>query len=1020
MKKKEKKQKRIKIKLGFIFSIIFSIFLIVLVIATIPSPVLNTPPNRSIFAVGIFNITLNTTIIDSDGNTSTVRIYGRESTSIYSSDFYKHGLLYQQFGVANNTILTYNWTAPVIVPDASTVVLYHLDNNSLYGENQTKAYDFVAGKVNLTAKGNAAPNVSGGSGKFAGSWVFDGNGDYLSDASNLGALNGIDNATMSAWIKRAGNSSNGYETIIQEGGAGGTPRGYAMTANCNDSTIYFGLREGGVFYSANASNSLITDGNWHFLTGVYDGDADLVSLYVDGNLMNSSVVSVDEGNPTRGVRVGGHESGVSGTLCSASTTTASFNGSIDEVGIWNRSMTASEVLDLYRLKANEYSWKVNVTDSDGNNNESVRRKFYVGSPLTQLTPKDNIDCADLLLDVTGYGYGSSCTMAGYSTCINLNATLNLSFGSILTVPSTCNIRFNITTNGVHSFIIQNGSLNMSGGNITSSNSTGRFNFISSVGVVNYQGSYGNFSLANIQGGTNFSDSKINFYGLNITGKMRLLNSSDIATTGYSIASGGRLDRQWRLKVTVLASGSSVSGANVTARNVSLAIIDNKLTGSDGIAWFNLSEWTDTGGGKIGQNNYTLNATKAGYFSNWTTINLSADSGTSLNIKVYDTIEVSSTETLHDIFTRIGNSQVFNNLSSGARPCRYVSTASINITSNGNLVMESCTLEMNNTDATGGSGIYDLIVGGGRLTANYSNITWSQSYNYDFYTASSTGTQVILKNSFVSFANSYLMINTNNITTYNTTFIKVGNGILISANNIILNSINVLGQGVTDYAIETNANNISIVDSNLSGSSFSDIRLRNNTSIFVINTNYTNEQSSSSGSSKKLYKQWYITLNLTNNSGSGLAGNIYFYNVSGTLLNTITTNESGFGIANITEYVSNGTTRFNQNNYTITARKAGYYDTSISFNVTTNSLISLNTSIDPCAYSGGNWNLNCSLNCNINSNIIIDSGYNFTLIGFGNTTISANVTGFKSFFMSGFSSTQKCRATLINGARFGSL
>ena len=54
-----------------------------------------------------------------------------------------------------------------------------------------------------------------------------------------------------------------------------------------------------------------------------------------------------------------------------------WNGSIDTVVIWNRTVTADEVLDLYRLRNGSYYWYVNVTDGTTPANSSTW-KFTVG------------------------------------------------------------------------------------------------------------------------------------------------------------------------------------------------------------------------------------------------------------------------------------------------------------------------------------------------------------------------------------------------------------------------------------------------------------------------------------------------------------------------------------------------------------------------------------------------------------------------------------------------------------------
>jgi len=900
----------------------------------IPYTVLNAPANASAFLIDVFNITLNSTIFDLDNDTINVFIYGTNSTTS-SANMYKNGLLYQKTGVANGTQVTYNWTSPILVGGYGAgnayESLYHLDNNSIYGENNSKVYDFstLTNPSNLTAIGNAFPNMTGG--KFGGAWQFDGNGDYL-NSTRQGALSDDNNfATLIAWVNRAGNSSNGYETIIQQESS--TTNGYSLTASCNNSLLQFTARDSSIIGKITTPNSILNDSQWHMVVGSYNNGNGLISLYVDGVLKNSTTafpVITASGKP---LQIGGNSAG---TVCDASSNAGSFNGSIDEVLVFGDEPfnNAANINDLYRLKKGNYNWKVNVTDSPGGNNESETRTFAVSTSYVSVS--SSINCTDLLTEATTYYYGYSCTASGYSTCVGLNADLNISSSGVLNVPGSCNIQFNQSSNGQYNFIIEGtGKLNLTGGNITSTNVSRKFNFKPSINLPMISGNSGNFSFANFSGSVNISDSRINFYNLTISGRTIILNSTDIALGTYNISSGGRFDRQWRLNVSVYASGAVVSGANVTARNVSLTIIDSKLTGSNGAAWLNLSEYVDTGSGKIGQNNYTLNVTSGGYVPSSTTINLTSDSSTSVTLTTYSTIQVSGTETLHDIFTRVNDPIVFNNLSSASRPCRYASTASINITT-GNLVMESCTLEMNSSAIT----TYKLEVGGGRLTANYSNITRFGTDNYDFYTASSNATQVILKNSFVSYAGRSdspnlrgLTLNTNNVTFINNTLASSSKANLdLEANNLIIEKSVFLGQGVTLYNIFVGANDSLIIDSNLSNAITKDIRFSIGTNLTLLNTNHSTEFIQTGG---KLIKQWYVDVFVQNNSGSVIGGaNVSFYNVTGALTHNILTNSSGnIDRQNIIEYVALSTGRVYQTNYTINVSKEGFVTQTQSLNLT---------------------------------------------------------------------------------------
>jgi len=551
-----------------------------------PSATLNAPDNRSIFYIDVFNITLNTTVNDFDGDTIDVRIYARNSTSGFGGN---QSLVYQEIGVADGSVITYNITALPVGDDTSVLFLTHLDNSSEFGENDTHVLDFSTdgddfySTSNMTAFGNAYPNMSGG--KFGGAWVFDGDGDYLDEIGSTGAASGDPTVSYSVWAKRAGEGASGYETIFQDNVAN---NGYSLTANCNgDGLLQFSVRfDTSTADKAYVNRSVIEDGEWHHIVGTYN--ASTILLYVDGTLRNSTVYT---GGTTLGLQeifIGGHGSGSGGgTSCDNTASAASFNGSIDEAVIYNRVLSAAQIKDLYRLPKDKYFWKVNVTDSGGLTLESETREFVVRE-TTYLDIDSAQSCTNLVdgsNDALNLYYGEVCSVSGYSECITFNSDVNISSGGTLSVASTCNLIMNASSDGGLDLIVE-GDLNMNGGNITATSSANKFDTFSYTGVIS-DGDWGNFSFSNIQGGVNFSDSRIEFYDIDVDGHFIILNSTDITGT-YTVGGSGRLDRQFRLNVTVLSSGSTISGALVNVSNVSGAYDWYGTTDANGVKWFNLS------------------------------------------------------------------------------------------------------------------------------------------------------------------------------------------------------------------------------------------------------------------------------------------------------------------------------------------------------------------------------------------------------------------------------------------------
>jgi hypothetical protein len=85
----------------------------------------------------------------------------------------------------------------------------------------------------------------------------------------------------------------------------------------------------------------VTDGNWHYLMGTYDG-ANL-KLYVDGVLESNVAVAATPLTGNNPLYIGS----LNGSF--------KFNGSLDELNIWNRALSATEITSLIgqRLVGNE-------------------------------------------------------------------------------------------------------------------------------------------------------------------------------------------------------------------------------------------------------------------------------------------------------------------------------------------------------------------------------------------------------------------------------------------------------------------------------------------------------------------------------------------------------------------------------------------------------------------------------------------------------------------------------------------
>jgi len=204
------------------------------------------------------------------------------------------------------------------------VLLMHFDNQAQYGENSTHIYDFSRNGNNGTAQYNAFISTTGG--KFSGASQFDGDGDMVL-VPNKPSLNFGSNVqfAISAWVK-----TNGTDTqqvlLSKRAGAG-----YQIWL---DSNPRFRIDEGATPYDTYFTYPF--DNSWHHIVAMRNSSH--ASVWVDGIIRASTADSTladltDQINLTIGNEQGWAPS--------------TITGSIDELAIWNRSLSSQEIQSLY-------------------------------------------------------------------------------------------------------------------------------------------------------------------------------------------------------------------------------------------------------------------------------------------------------------------------------------------------------------------------------------------------------------------------------------------------------------------------------------------------------------------------------------------------------------------------------------------------------------------------------------------------------------------------------------------------
>lgn len=165
---------------------------------------------------------------------------------------------------------------------------------------------------------------------------FDGSNDVI-NIPDPGAGSALDAEpgsalTLAAWVYA--DTLSGYNNIITKGGSN-----YMMQVQGNKLILsYYG---GGAWHDYASTGSVITTGQWHHVAITEDnlGSAGGVKLYVDGSEVNGSYIV--------GTGAGAPNTSDANLYIGSEGGTHFWDGMIDDVRIYQRELSASDISDLY-------------------------------------------------------------------------------------------------------------------------------------------------------------------------------------------------------------------------------------------------------------------------------------------------------------------------------------------------------------------------------------------------------------------------------------------------------------------------------------------------------------------------------------------------------------------------------------------------------------------------------------------------------------------------------------------------
>ena len=345
------------------------------------------------------------------------------------------------------TNFTFNWngTNTTYLND-SCVLHLSFDNNSEIGDNSTMVRDVSSYNNNGSFVNGSTGNWTT-DGKWNGAMSFDGQNDYV-DCGNDSSLNPTDEITISAWINALSTSWT-YVVAKNDGGCDNSAYGLIITDIGAPRLLIW---DSGMFGADYTGGALVSTGVWHFVIGTYDGSN--IITYLDGNeVKNIAHVGSIDLSPID-CFVGKREEA------------QFFNGSIEEVRIYNRALTSAEIRQSYLSslrKFNKSQWYFETNQTDLTDGEYNYQAFANNNTITYNTPyniltailKPHISCYSkypetLYTNYTGFlstSYlieSNSLNMSSLAFLMGTNYTLTADYHSYLKVPAN-----SIADNGVY-------------------------------------------------------------------------------------------------------------------------------------------------------------------------------------------------------------------------------------------------------------------------------------------------------------------------------------------------------------------------------------------------------------------------------------------------------------------------------------------------------------------------------------------------------------------------------------------
>jgi hypothetical protein len=169
-------------------------------------------------------------------------------------------------------------------------------------------------------------------GKYGHALSFDGTSSYV-DLGNPAPLQITGSMTWSAWIYAAGYTIDDGVIIAKSDNASGWQ--FKTSRDTGSRTFGVAVSPGATGHTQRYSTTVWSLDRWYYVAAVYNATTQALDIYVNGVLDNGTLVGT--------VPASQYDAAVNVTIGQRAGTKNNFNGLIDEVRIYDRPLTPSEI-----------------------------------------------------------------------------------------------------------------------------------------------------------------------------------------------------------------------------------------------------------------------------------------------------------------------------------------------------------------------------------------------------------------------------------------------------------------------------------------------------------------------------------------------------------------------------------------------------------------------------------------------------------------------------------------------------